>query len=99
MAIDGTYKTELDTPMGKQESTLTLKTEGGKLSGSSENQFGRLDFSGGTVNGDSFAFTLNISGPMGDMKLEYTGQVSGDDISGVVKAGDFGATPFTGKRV
>jgi hypothetical protein len=98
MAVDGTYKIEIDTPMGKQESTLTLKADGGKLSGSMESMFGKQDFSGGTVTGDSFAFTMEISSPMGNMKLDYTGQVSGDDISGNVKAGDFGTSPFKGKR-
>jgi hypothetical protein len=42
---------------------------------------------------------MKMSGPMGDMQLDYTGQVSGDNISGSVKAGDFGSSPFTGKRV
>jgi len=99
MAIDGTYKIEIDTPMGKQESTLTLKTDGAKLSGSTESMFGKMDFSGGTVKGDDVAWTMQISGPMGDMKLEYTGKVTGDDISGQVKAGDFGSSPFKGKRI
>jgi hypothetical protein len=99
MAVDGTYKIEMDTPMGKQEATLTLKADGDKLSGSTESMFGKLDFSGGTVTGDSFAFTMKMSGPMGDMQLDYTGQVSGDDISGSVKAGDFGSSPFKGKRI
>jgi hypothetical protein len=99
MAIDGTYKIEIETPMGKQESTLTLKTDGDKLSGSMESMFGKMDFSGGTVKGDNVAWNMEISGPMGNMKLEYTGKVSGDEISGQVKAGDFGSSPFKGKRV
>ena len=40
MAIDGTYKIEIDTPMGKQEATLTLKTAGDKLSGTAESAYG-----------------------------------------------------------
>ena len=99
MAVDGTYKIEIDTPMGKQEATLTLKTDGDKLSGTSESVFGKMDFSGGTVTGDNIAWSMEISSPMGSMKLEYTGKVSGDDISGDVKAGDFGTSPFKGRRV
>jgi hypothetical protein len=99
MAIDGTYKIEIDTPMGKQESTLTLKTAGGKLSGNMESMFGKMDFSGGTVKGDAVAWNMKISGPMGDMTLEYSGKVSGNEISGQVKAGDFGSSPFKGKKV
>jgi hypothetical protein len=99
MAIDGTYKIEIDTPMGKQEATLTLKTAGDKLSGTAESMFGKTDFSGGTVKGNAVAWINEISSPMGNMKLEYSGKVSGNDISGEVKAGDFGTSPFKGKRV
>lgn len=99
MAIDGNYKIEIDTPMGKQESTLTLKTDGNKLSGNMESMFGKSDFSGGTVKGDAVAWVMQISSPMGDMKLEYSGQVSGNEISGQVKTGDFGTSPFKGKKV
>ena|SRR4030042_1792988 len=99
MAIDGTYKIEIDTPMGKQEATLNLKTDGDKLSGTTESAFGKTDFSGGTVSGDTVAFSMEISSPMGNMKLDYSGKVSGNDISGSVKAGDFGSSPFKGKKV
>jgi hypothetical protein len=99
MAIDGNYKIEIDTPMGKQESALTLKTDGARLSGSMESPMGTMEFSGGKVNGDEVSWDMEISTPMGNMKLEYKGAVKGDDISGEVKAGNFGISPFKGKRV
>jgi hypothetical protein len=98
MAIDGTYKIEIDTPMGKQESTLTLKTAGDKLSGTAESMMGKNDFTG-TVKGDEIAFDMNITSPMGDMKLEFSGKVTGSDITGEVKMGNFGSSPFKGKKV
>ena len=98
MAVDGTYNIEIDTPMGKQTSKLTLKTDGNALSGSMESPFGTMDFSGGTVNGGQVTWGMEISGPMGSMKLDYKGTVTGDDISGEVKAGDFGTSPFKGTR-
>ncbi len=98
MAIDGTYKIEIDTPMGKQEATLTLKTSGGKLTGTADSAFGKSDFTG-TVKGNEVAWDTEISSPMGQMKLEYTGKISGNDISGEVKAGNFGSSPFKGKKV
>ena len=98
MAIDGTYKIEIDTPMGKQESTLTLKTAGDKLTGTAESAFGKNDFTG-TVKGGTVAWSMEISSPMGNMKLDYTGKIFGNDISGNVKAGDFGTSPFKGKKV
>jgi hypothetical protein len=99
MAVDGTYNIEIDTPMGKQSSKLTLKTSGGALSGSMDSPFGTLEFSDGTVSGDQVAWNMEVSGPMGNIKLEYTGKVAGDDISGEVKAGGFGSSPFKGTRI
>ena len=99
MAVDGTYKIEIDTPMGKQEVTVTLKTAGDKLSGTIESMFGTVDFSGGTVKSNTVAWSMEISSPMGNLKLDCSGEVSGNDISGEVKAGDFGSFPFKGKKV
>jgi hypothetical protein len=99
MAVDGTYNVEVDTPMGKMESKLTLKSAGTELSGTVESSFGKDDFTGGTLKGDEFAWTMEIDSPMGKMKLDYTGKVVGNDISGEIKTGDFGASPFKGKRV
>ena len=98
MAVDGTYNIEIDTPMGKQESKLTLKTDGDALSGTMESPMGTIEFSGGKVSGDDISWEMEISGPMGSMNLEYNLKVSGDDISGEVKAGSFGSSPLKGKR-
>ena len=99
MAVDGTYKIEIDTPMGKQESKLTLKKAGAKLSGTMESSFGTTSFSEGTVKGDDVSWSMEITSPMGKMKLDYKGKVAGSDIAGEVKAGDFGSSPFKGKKV
>jgi hypothetical protein len=99
MAINGTYKIAIDTPMGKQESKLTLKADRAKLSGTMEGPFGTNAFSGGSVKEDEVTWSMEISSPMGNMKLDYKGQVKGNDISGEVKAGNFGTSPFKGKRI
>ena len=98
MAVDGTYNVEIDTPMGKQESKLVLKTDGDAVSGSMESPMGTMEFSGGKVSGDSASWEMEINSPMGNMTLEYNVKVSGDDISGEVKAGSFGSSPLKGKR-
>jgi len=99
MAIDGTYDIQVDTPMGAQSMKLTLKTDGDALSGSVESQLGSSEFSGGTVNGDEVAWAMKVNSPMGEMELESKGKVTGDDIAGEVKAGNFGTSPFKGKRI
>ncbi len=98
MAIDGTYEIEIDSPMGKQETKLTLKAKGTTLTGSSESSFGQSTFTG-KVNGDQVTWDSEINGPMGKMKLTFSGKIKGNDFSGEVKAGMFGTYPFKGKRV
>jgi hypothetical protein len=99
MAIDGTYNIQIDTPMGTQTATLTLKTDGNALSGSmSSGMVGTSEFSGGTVDGDNITWRMKIDTPMGEMDLEYKGKISGDDISGEVAIGSFGTSPFRGNR-
>lgn len=99
MAVDGTYAIEIDTAMGKRTARVTLKAEGNSLSGSMTSEQGTQSFSGGTANADAVAWVTEISGPMGKMKLEYAGKVTGNEISGTVKLGDFGTAPFKGVRV
>ena len=99
MAVDGTYDIEMTTPMGKRTSKVTLKSSGNTLSGTVASDLGTVNFDGGTVDGDSVAFSMNVSGPMGQMKLDYSGKVEGDNISGTVQLGQYGSAQFTGKRV
>ena len=96
MAVDGTYNIEVETPMGTRPSKLTLKSNGGSLSGTHSSEMGEQSFQDGTVNGDEFAFSVTMSSPMGEMKLDFRGTVSGDTVSGQVQAGAFGSSPFKG---
>jgi hypothetical protein len=99
MAVDGTYDIEMTTQMGKQTAKLTMKSSGDALSGTLASNLGTVDFDGGKVDGDNVAFSVNVSGPMGQMKLDYSGKVEGDNITGTVQLGQYGSAPFTGKRV
>jgi len=99
MSIEGTYKVTADTPMGKMESTLTLKTDGDSLSGSmSSGMMGTIEFSNGKVDGTSFSFNMTMKGPMGKMEMTTSGTVDGDNISGEVKT-MMGNSSYTGVRV
>ena len=98
MAVDGTYKVDINSPMGTQSATLTLKTDGSSLSGSSAGAQGTQDFTGGTVDGNDFAFSMSLSGPMGQIQLDFKGTVDGDDISGNVQLGSYGSASFKGSR-
>lgn len=97
MSADGSWNISLKSPMGAQEAVLTLATDGGSLSGSMVGPQGTQEFTGGTVDGDNLAWTIDMTSPM-PMKLEVTGAVAGDEISGNVKLGAFGNATFSGTR-
>jgi hypothetical protein len=98
MAVDGTYNIEVDSPMGRRTGKLELKTDGGSLSGSYTGEAGQQAFDGGTVSGNDVAWSINVSGPMGQVKLDFKGRVEGDAIAGQVQLGSFGTASFTGRR-
>jgi len=99
MAVDGTFNISMSTPMGAQTGTLTLQSEGDSLSGSYSGQRGEQSFSGGTASGDEANWSIQVAGPMGQMKLDFKAAVKGDEISGQVQLGSFGSANFSGKRV
>ena len=99
MIVDVAYSIELDTPHGKRTNELTLKTDGNSLSGSLSGDLGTQRFDGGTVTSGNVAWSVQINGPMGQVKLDFVGTVTGDEISGKVQMGSFGSSEFKGARI
>ena len=97
MAADGTWNCTLDSPMGAQQMTLTLKTAGTDLSGKLAGPQGEMEFTGGTANGDDLSWTISIDQPM-PMQIETTAKVDGDTLTGESKLGSFGTAKLTGTR-
>jgi len=97
MSVDGTWNVVVKSPMGDQPSTLTLKADGGTLTGTASAQGNTNPIANGKVDGDTISWSNSITTPF-PMTLEFTGKVAGDDLTGTVKAGSFGSFPFSGKR-
>ena len=98
MAVDGTWKLTVNTPMGAQESTLVISTAGGNATatqsaGSSEPR----PVDDVAVNGNNVSWKASITKPMA-LTLEFNGSVDGDRMNGQVKLGMFGSQPFSGVR-
>jgi hypothetical protein len=96
MSLDGNWNVEINTPMGVQKATLTLKTEGGKVTGSSTGQQGTIQIEG-KVDGNTATWPAKITNPF-PMDLEFTVTADGDNLTGGVKAGAFGTSPLKGIR-
>ena len=97
MSVDGNWNVTVNSPMGAQPSTLTLKQEGGALTGTQSAQGNTQPIANGKVDGDVVTWSNSITTPF-PMTLEFTGTVAGDTLNGNVKAGSFGTFPFTGAR-
>ena len=97
MSADGTWNTTMNTPMGAQQGTLELKTDGSTLTGTLSGAQGTIELKDGTCDGDSLSWKADITTPMA-MTLEFSATVDGDSISGNVKLGAFGNASFSGTR-
>jgi len=98
MAVDGTWKVTMSTPIGERRSTLVLASSGAALTGKLTNEEGNsTDIFDGKVSGDSVSFKAAIKSPM-PLTLEIAGTVAGNAISGTVSASGVGSWPFTATR-
>ncbi len=97
MSADGTWNTTMNTPMGAQQGTLELETDGGSLTGTLSGAQGTIELKDGACDGDSLSWKADITTPMA-MTLEFSATVEGDSMSGNVKLGAFGNASFSGTR-
>ena len=97
MAVDGTWNLTMSTPMGERNTTLSLKSSGGTLTGTQGADGNSTEIFDGTVNGDDVTWKVSITDPM-PLTLDFTGKVAGDSISGEMGIGPMGSFPFTGTR-
>jgi hypothetical protein len=97
MSADGNWKITLSTPMGPQEMTASIKTEGSSFTGHIDSAMGAQDING-AVAGDTLTWSADITKPM-PLKLEFEAKVDGDKMTGSAKLGAFGSAPLNGTRV
>ena len=95
--LAGTWILTIDTPRGVQHPTLVIDQNGELYSGVYNSRRGPIDIEAISRDGDHFTFPLVITIPIGDIEVNYSGAVSGDDMTGSVHS-PRGEVPFTGKR-
>ena len=94
--VDGSYDVVVKSPLGDQNSTLTVKSDGATFTGTNSGAMGSNDVSG-TVDGNTLTWKQEMTVPM-PMTLDMTATVEGDTITGTVGAGAFGSFPLSGTR-
>jgi len=97
MAIDGTYNLRVNTPMGVQESKVTLKTDGNSLSGTQIDSMGESEVRDGKVSGDEAQWSIETTSPFGPLKIEFKVTIKGDKITGQAIT-PFGPSPVEGTK-
>src|SRR4051812_4064613 len=100
--VTGTWKAEFNTQRGLQKYTLMLKQEGAKVSGKASvempDQKREAEFKEGKVEGDTVSFVETIDAQGNELRITYTGKISGDEIKLTRQVGDFGKSEATAKR-
>jgi hypothetical protein len=98
MSADGKWKITVQTPMGAQEVTADIKTDGGSFTAVTEGGAMGGQQVSGQVSGDTLTWSANITNPM-PLKIDFEARVDGDAMTGTAKLGLFGNAPLIGVRV
>ena len=97
--VSGKWKYSFTTPNGdSRESSMTLKAEGAKLTGTMEGRGGSVEIQEGKVDGDNISFVVvrNFNG--NEVKINYKGALKGEDLKLTMGFGDR-EMEITAKRV
>jgi hypothetical protein len=96
--VDGEYACVTDTPMGPQNSVLSVKSDGaGGFTGVNAGTLGSLDVVDGRVDGNVLRWKMEMTSPM-PMTLHATATIDGDALTGEIKLGAFGTAAMRGTR-
>jgi hypothetical protein len=97
--VAGAWKMTYTTKDGvKMESTLTLKNEGGVLTGSIDSPRGTVALNEVTVKGEEIAFAVIRVGFGDTIRIDYKGTVKGDTMTLKMTAGAREPLDVTAKR-
>src|SRR5437762_12575493 len=81
-SVDGKWVGEVQGGRGPQQVTLTLKADGGKLTGSlTGGRGGEVAIDNGTISGSTLEFQTKQQGRAGEVVLNWTGTLNGVEIA------------------
>jgi hypothetical protein len=98
-SVDGTWTAEVQGGRGPQTLTITLKADGGKLTGSAGGgRGGPVDITDGTISGADLKFKTKQMGRGGEIVMSWAGTLKGDEIAFSRTPEGGQAQTFTAKR-
>src|SRR5687767_16002743 len=100
--VTGTWKAEFDTQRGLQKYTFALKQDGTRVTGKAnverDGEKREAELKEGKIEGDTITFVEPLKIQDNELRITYTGRISGHDIKFTRKVGDFGSSEATAKR-
>jgi opacity protein-like surface antigen len=99
--VDGKWSGEVQGGRGPQQVNLTLKADGGNLSGTVAGRGGEIPIQEGTISGNALKFKTKQQGRGGnEITLNWNGTLKGDEIamSRMAEGGQGQAQDFVLKR-
>jgi hypothetical protein len=100
-AVDGKWSGEVQGGRGPQQITLTLKADGGTLTGSiTGGRGGEVAIKDGTISGSTIKFKSTQMGRGGEINISWSGTLKGDEIAmtRTIEGGQAQPQEFTLKR-
>lgn len=101
---NGKWSAEFDTQIGVQKYTYEFKVDGAKLTGTAKGAAPDgtpfvTEITEGKVNGDDISFVEIFKFQENEIRIEYSGKVSGDEIKFTRKVAEYATEEFVAKRV
>lgn len=94
-SLEGKWTLTLKAPTGKQTSTLVVEREGESFTGSQVGSQGApTPISDVSIDGAKVSWVNNVTKPM-TLKIVFTGEIEGTNMTGKAKVGFMGTYPFT----
>ena len=102
-SIAGKWTAQFDSQIGIQKYTYEFKVDGTNLTGRAigirDNGKNDVAITEGKINQDEISFVEALRFDDNDIRIEYTGKVSGDEIKLHRRVGDFAEEDLVAKRV
>lgn len=100
--VTGTWNAEFDTQLGMQKYTFTLKQEGANVTGKARvetaDQTREVEFREGRVDGDLVTFIEPLTIQDNELRITFTGVISGNEIRFTRSVGNFGSSQAVATR-
>ena len=102
ISASGTWKADIDTPIGLFKYTLIIQQDGEKLTGkilrSMENEKSEIVLEEGKLKGDLISFAESFSMQDQAIKITYSGKITANEMQLTRQVGEFATEQVTFKR-